>query len=109
MSPMDVFVAEGNVEIYLSRLHATWRPEVRDALLRLVCDEEARMGHSREHLENGERRVIEGKERLRKQRELIVAQPCRQGAFVLETLEKTQLLLEQHLGELRKQHMRRKL
>ena len=114
MSPMDVFVTEGNVDIYLSKLHTTWNVRERDTLLRLVCQEEARMGLSREHLENGERRVAEGWERLRRQRELVARlrleeQAERQEALLLQTLERTQMLLEQHLTHLRERHEDRKL
>ena len=110
MSPMEVFVTEGNVEIYLSRLHRTWNACDRDMLLRLLCQEEARMGFSREHLENGEKRVLEGRERLRKQRELVAQLGSQdQAALLLETLEKTQMLLEQHLSRLRKMQRTRRL
>jgi hypothetical protein len=114
MSPMNVFVTEGNVEIYLSKFHTTWNVQERDMLLRLVRQEEDRMGLSREHLENGERRVAEGRERLRRQRELVTElrlqeQAGRREALILQTLEKTQLLLEQHLRQLRERHEATKL
>jgi hypothetical protein len=41
---MNVFLTEGNVEIYLSKLHLTWKPEERDKLLRLLAREEQQMG-----------------------------------------------------------------
>jgi hypothetical protein len=71
MPPMEAFVTEGNVEIFLSRLHTTWNACDRDMLLRLLCQEQARMGFSRGHLKNGETRVLESRERLRKQREIV--------------------------------------
>lgn len=105
MTPLDVFVTEGNVDIYLSRLYLTWDPVERDNLLRLVATEESRMGRSREHLENGERRVAQGRERLDMQREMVarLALPDRDASTavrLLETLERTQALLEQHLQAL---------
>ncbi len=70
-SPMSVFLIEGNVEIYLSRLHTTWNPEERDKLLRLLVREEAQMGFGREHLENAQRRVSDGRDRIARQRRLV--------------------------------------
>jgi hypothetical protein len=113
-SPMGVFVTEGNVEIYLSRLHTTWNLEERDKLLRLLAREEAQMGLNREHLENGERRVSEGRERIAKQRRIVAdgllhEQTRSSAALLLETLEKTQTLLEEHLMALQQRHEGTKL
>lgn len=113
-SPMSVFLTEGNVEIYLSRLHAAWSPEEREKLLRLLVREESQIGSSREHLENGERRVNEGRDRVDKQRRLVadIPLPERSGnpaALLLETLEQTQALLEKHLMTLQQQRERSKL
>ena len=104
---MEAFVTEGNVEIYLSRLHSTWNACDRDMLLRLLCEEMARMGFNHGHLENGERRVLEGRERLEKHRELVAQLGSQdpaagQASLFLETLENTQMMLEQHLSRLRK-------
>ncbi|MFZ5783743.1 MAG: hypothetical protein ACOY4R_26390 [Pseudomonadota bacterium] len=109
MNPMDVFVTEGNVEIYLSRLYATWSAEERQKLLSLVIAEEAKMGLSREHLENGQRRVADGRERVARQRALVAALPQAkqagsQAALLLRTLEELQALLEQHLEVLQQRH-----
>ena len=106
MTALDVFVAEGNVEIYLSKLQRAWSAEERDALLRLLIAEEDQMGRSREHLLNGQRRVWEGRARVRKQQELVARLPTeRQAAsreaLILQTLEATQTLLEAHLTSLR--------
>ncbi|MBY0320846.1 MAG: hypothetical protein K2X72_19135 [Reyranella sp.] len=113
-SPMSVFLTEGNVEIYLSRLHTTWSLEERDRLLRLLVQEESRMGTSREHLENGERRVSDGRDRIIRQRRLVadIPPPERAAApasLLLETLEKTQALLEEHLVMLQRQRESKKL
>ncbi len=105
-TPMNVFVTETNVEIYLSRLHETWDAETRDTLLRLLAQEESQMGNSREHFENGERRVSEGRARVEKQRQMVnrlqdhelASHPA---ALFLQTLEMTQALLEKHLTLLR--------
>jgi len=80
--PMSVFLTEGNVEIYLSRLHTTWDPEERDKLLRLLV--QAQMGASREHLENGERRVNEGRDRVITQRRPVIDIPLPERARVLK-------------------------
>ena len=102
MTPLHVFVAESNVEIYLSKLHGTLNPSERDNLLRLLAQEEASMGTSREHVEHGERRVIDGRQRLEKQRIVAVGLSGEHpDALLLGTLEKTQELLEQHLSFLR--------
>ena len=106
MTPLNVFVTEGNVEIYLSKLHTTQDAVERDHLLRLVVEEEARMGLSREHLENGERRVADGRRRIESQRQLVTELSSLNVADgsarrVLDTLEKTQALLEAHVHELR--------
>lgn len=113
-SPMKVFLTEGNVEIYLSRLHTTWNPEDRDKLLRLLVREESSMGASREHLENGERRVSEGRDRIDRQRRLVADIPfhestATQATLLLETLEQTQALLEEHLRVLQRRLEERKL
>ncbi len=107
MTAMNVFLTEGNVEIYLSRLHMTWSAEERDKLLRFLVREEDRMGASREHLENGERRVNEGRELVARQRQLVAEIPLNErdgnpAALLLETLERTQTLLEQHLTVLQR-------
>ena len=100
--PLNVFVAEGNVEIYLAKLYKTWNPEERDVLLRLLAIEESQMGVAREHKENGERRVAEGSRRVQQQREVVAALPPGTSVpnlaiHLLETFEQTQELLEAHL------------
>jgi hypothetical protein len=101
-SKLDVFMTEGNVEIYLSKLSDTLDPAVRDTILRLLVNEEEKMGRAREHVENGERRVIEGRRRLEQQR-IIVARLAADertdhpAVVLLDTFERTQALLEKHL------------
>lgn len=70
-NPVNVFVTESNVDIYLSKAYGCRDAKERDLLLRLVIDEESRMGASREHMDNGQRRVEDCKERVKRQRELI--------------------------------------
>lgn len=111
---MDVLAIETNVDAYLSRLHQTWDAERRDRLLRQLTDEEARMGRSRMHLENGERRVMDGRDRLTTQRERVAqlaAARCSidQETSLLTTFEKTQALLEAHLEALRTRFEQAKL
>jgi hypothetical protein len=96
MVPMNVFATESNVEIYLSKLHTTWSAEERDNLIRLVAQKEARMANRREHNDNGERRVEDGRGRIERQRELVAGVPAERRetsreALLLETLERTQL------------------
>lgn len=43
MAPMNIFVIEGNAEIYLSKLRATLSPGMRDELLRLLSAEQSQM------------------------------------------------------------------
>jgi hypothetical protein len=114
MVSMNVFLTESNVEIYLSRLHTTWNAEDRDKLLRLLVREESQMGFSREHLENGERRTMEGRDRVTRQRELVANIPPNQRdgnphALLLVTLEQTQALLESHVAALRQRLQTSKL
>lgn len=105
MSPMDVFIAEGNLEIYLSHLHASWNPEQRESLLRLLAEQLGQMAFAREHLENAQRRVTDGRDRVSRQRQLVAtlepdARQAAVAAFMLQTLEQTQTLLERHLRRL---------
>jgi len=114
MTPLNVFVTEGNVEIYLSKLYTTYEPGARQGLLRLISEEEGRMGARREHLENAERRAAKGKQLLVRQR-LVVAQlpeECRcasEDTRLLETMEKAQALLEEHLELLKERFDRARL
>jgi hypothetical protein len=101
-TPQNVFVTESNIDIYLSKLHQTHDPTERDVLVRLILEEQSRMGLSREHVENGERRVVEGRRRVEQQRLLVSEVPPPNRADhpavgLLELMEKTQRLLEEHL------------
>ena len=99
-NPVDVFVTESNVEMYLSRTYECLDAAQRDVLLRLLVEEEDRMGRSREHMENGQRRVEDGRDRVKRQRELLASvQPNEnrlQAEFMLETFEHMLLLMERH-------------
>ena len=111
---LNAFVTESNVELYLSRLYTTLDATDRDNLLRLLVEEESKMGRSLEHVENGERRVADGCERLKRQRTVVAGLPIGKrhehpAARLLETLEQTQALLEQHLRCMRASHERHKL
>ena len=111
---MNVFLREGNVEIYLTRLHGTWQVQDRDVLLRLLVSELDQMGESKQHLENGQRRVADGARRLRRLRELREERRAGGGStdrqdFELQTSEKTQALLEAHVVRLRRRFEQRKL
>jgi hypothetical protein len=106
-NPTNVFVTESNVEMYLSRAYECLDGNQRDLLLRLVMEEETRMGKMREHMEHAQRRLDDCRERVRRQREVVLALPYQdpnraKEQFLLETFEKTLLLLEEHqrvLGE----------
>lgn len=99
-NPVNVFVTESNVDIYLTKAYACWDAKERDLLLRLVADEEARMGASREHMENSKRRVDDCRERVKRQREIVRSlQPTEKGhpaVFMLETFEQMLALMEAH-------------
>ena len=114
MAPMNSFVTEGNAEIYLSKLRATLSPGMRDELLRLLSAEQTQMTSTLAHLQNGERRVAKGLSRIQRQREKLVRLADQGGrtdaaAFLLETLEKTQLLLAIHCERLRRDLERHRL
>jgi hypothetical protein len=110
----DVFVAETNVEMYLSKAYECLDANTRDVLLRLLAEEEARMGASREHMENGHRRLDDCKGRVRRQRELVSSlaqqgQRQPQEQFLLDTLEKTLVLMQQHQRFLNERFKRNRL
>jgi alpha-ketoglutarate-dependent taurine dioxygenase len=100
-TPLNAFVTETNVELYLSKAYQALNVEERDLLLRLVATEEALMGKSREHMDNGQRRLQDCEQRLQQQRD-VVATLAEQGRnasnaqFVLETYERTVVLLRGH-------------
>jgi DNA-binding response OmpR family regulator len=111
---IDDLELEQNVDLYLSRVHETWDAEQRDGLLRRLAEMETRMGQSRLHFENDERRVIDGRERVNMQRERVAAlaamqHPRDRELSLLNTLERTQALLEAHLESLRERFARAKL
>lgn len=97
---VNTFVTESNVEMYLSKAYQCLDAAERDLLLRLVVEEEGRMGNSREHMENGQRRLEDCKERVKRQRELVGALQPKENRphaeFMLETFEHTLVLMERH-------------
>jgi len=99
-NPVSVFVTESNVELYLSKAYECLDVKQRDVLLRLLVEEEDRMGRSREHMDNGQRRLEDCKERVKRQRELLGSlQPIEKrvrAEFMLETFERTLVLMEHH-------------
>ena len=101
MTAMDVFVTEGNVEIYLSGAYETLDPERRDALLRLVVEEESRMARQRKHLERNKERLADCEIRVPRQRALVSELQGRQvnsvqAEFVLQTFERCLALMRDH-------------
>jgi hypothetical protein len=99
-NPTNVFVTESNVELYLSKAYAAKDAAERDILLRLLVQEERRMGSSREHVENGERRLDDCKERVKRQREIVGTlhsnESRLQAELLLETFEAILVLMEKH-------------
>lgn len=100
-NPRNVFITESNVELYLSKAYECLDPKERDVLLRLILEEERRMGHRREHVEAGERRLNGCRERLQRQRDVVAALPpdalsLPKERFLLETMEQAWLLFEEH-------------
>ncbi len=99
-NPVNVFVTESNVDMYLSRTYDCLDGHQRDVLLRLLVEEESRMGNSREHMQNGERRLEDCRQRVKRQRELVGSlQPKEnriQAEFLLETFEQILALMERH-------------
>ena len=97
----NVFITESNVDLVLSKGYEAMEPRQRDTLLRLVIEEEARMGSRREHVENGQRRLDDCSQRVRNQRELVSAlrrqeRDVGEAEFILETFERTLKILEDH-------------
>lgn len=110
----NVFVTESNVDIYLSRAFASNDLQERDTLLRLLVEEESRMGSRREHLENGRRRMDECSRRVQRQREIVGSfnageRDALQAQFVLETMEKTLALVQDHLRGLERRFQQARL
>lgn len=108
-SKLSVFVIERNVENYVSRLRESRNPVDRDIVLRLLAEELEKMGYDHEHVENGERRLIEGRHRLEMQRAVVARlsgqdRSTHPDAFLLETLEAIQRVLERHLLVLLERH-----
>ena len=58
------------------------------------------MGNSREHMENGQRRLKDCKERVKRQRELVGSLQPKESRphaeFTLEAFEHTLILMERH-------------
>lgn len=112
-NPVSVFVTESNVELYLSKAYECLDLSQRDVLLRLLVEEQDRMGSSREHMENGQRRLEDCKERVKRKRELLGSlQPNDnrlQAEFMLDTFEQTLVLMERHqrllVGRFRKDRL----
>lgn len=101
----NVFVIESNVDIYLSKAFVSHDLQERDTLLRLLVEEESRMGSRREHLENGRRRMDECGLRVKRQREIVGSfnageRDALQAQFVLETMERTLTLVQDRLQDL---------
>lgn len=106
MSTVNYFVIESNISLYLDRLNRDLDQQTRDTVLKLLLDEEAKVGRAREHLERAEQRILEGRERLIRQRariaEFPIGHPSLDGEEMLvDTLERTQALLEAHCERLR--------
>lgn len=109
MTPLNGFVTEGNVDIYLSKLRSTVDPAERANILRLLIAEEDRMGRTAEHLDKARDRIADGRDRICRLRETIVeleqaGLSTEKAVFRLETMERTQALFEDHC-----QHLRRAL
>jgi hypothetical protein len=98
---MNVFVTESNVDRYLAQVRECSDLNQRDVLLRLVVEEEARMGHRREHMDNNQRRLTECKDRLARQHGVLSHMgpdhPARANAeHLLETLKQIIQIVESH-------------
>jgi len=106
---LNVFVTESNVELFLSKVYKAQTPEERDTLLRLVVEQQDRMGRRREHVENGQRRLNDCRERVRRQRHVLSTLSEQDSVrtreqFLLDTLEKVLILMEEHQRILCERH-----
>lgn len=104
---MNVFVTESNVDQYLSKAYSALDREERDVLLRLMVEEQGRMGGRLEHVENAKRRLDDCRERVRQQRGVVDAldhqHPNRlREEFLLDTFEKALAVLREHQQSLAK-------
>ncbi len=100
MNDLNSFISEGNVEIYLSGLYKSWDADERDALLRLVIQEESRMGERLEHVREAERRILDCQQRVQRQRVLVDgredAADMSRALFLLDIFEKILEALQEH-------------
>lgn len=105
-TPMNVFVTEHNVDIYLSQLQVAQDDQSRDNLMRLLVEEFKTMGVSHDHLDMADRHIRDGRKSILVQREFVEALPVETRAthpstFSLASLEAAQSLLEAHARHLR--------
>ncbi len=104
---MRDFIAQNNVEHYLSMLH---KPELaadqQKTLQKLLVEEENLLARNREQLELADRRVLDGKERIRKLKQSMTEWKADDRArnvhlSLVATMETTQQLLEEFHRRLR--------
>lgn len=111
---MNDFVVDRNVTLFLDKLSAGDDPSLHSTLLKLLVDEESKLGRSREQLDKAEEHVRNGKARIAGQRALIAGQALEgraleQSQALLRTLEATQELLERHYTRMLQEVDRRQL
>ena len=97
------FVATENVDHFVALLQdPRLEPETQKTLQKLLVEEENKLARNREQLELAERRVHEGRERIRKMKSLLPrSRFALRDLGVIETMEEVQELLESFHRQLR--------
>ena len=101
VGPMDAFISEHNVEIYLLKLWESDIGSVQDTLLQLLTAELLGMPLSSLHLENGQRHLTDIGEQFRRQRDKVDrltanGERIDREVRLLENLRKVRSLFEVH-------------
>ena len=105
MQPFDSFVQSTNVDRYLDQLAAEGDHVKRTTLLKLLVEEEDKLGRNREELVKAERRVSDGKHRLQTLSSVATGlvesgRNINGTVTLLVTMQDTQRLLERHYRKL---------
>jgi hypothetical protein len=102
---MDRYIARANIDHYLGLLDGRDIPSERRAVIvKLLVDEEDRLGHDLEQLEFAESRAAEGRSRLKRLQDMLsVAAPAdrAQAERLLANFEAIQKLLDGFCHHLR--------
>ena len=114
MSSLQDFISGQNIDRFLEQLSQPLEPSRSEMLLRLLMEEEDRLGRSREQFDLARQRVTDGASRIGRLKTLAACYPpesdfARRALAVTATLERTQELIEAHYQRLRTEWRRERL